>query len=152
MKKYTVHIIWLVIALVALGGGYYWGNASATASRGSFTGAAGTFGSSTRRFAGAGGAAGGGLAVGQIMTIGSSSITLQLANGNSEVVFYSSSTPVSEPTTVPASELKVGTNVMVAGTTNSDGSVTAQTIQVRPAGTGGGYGGAGAGSSTSSAQ
>ena len=28
MKKYTVHIIWLVIALVALGGGFYWGKAS----------------------------------------------------------------------------------------------------------------------------
>lgn len=139
MKKYTVHIIWLVIALVALGGGFYWGKASTTASRGSFAGA-GTLGSSTRRFAGAGGAgtAGGGIAVGTVTAIDSSSITLQLANGNSEVVFYASSTPVSEPTTVPVSALKVGTNVMVAGTSNSDGSVTAQTIQVRPAGAGSG--------------
>ena len=43
-------------------------------------------------------AAGGGFTTGQIAAIGSRSITLQLANGNSQVVFYSSSTPVSEPT------------------------------------------------------
>ena len=39
MKKYKVHIIWLVIALVALGGGFYWGKASAAASRGTYAGA-----------------------------------------------------------------------------------------------------------------
>jgi hypothetical protein len=132
MKKYKVHIIWLVIALVALGGGFFWGKATTAASHGTLAGA---YGSSTRRLAG--GAAAGGLAVGQITTMGSSSITLQLANGNSEVVFYTSSTPVSKPTTVSANTLSVGTNVMVAGTSNSDGSVTAQTIQVRPAAPGG---------------
>ncbi|HEY5220810.1 MAG TPA: hypothetical protein VIJ29_01500 [Candidatus Paceibacterota bacterium] len=148
MKKYKVHIIWAIIAIAALGGGFFWGKAIVPA-RGSFAGA-GTFGSSTRRLAGAGGTAAGGLAVGQITTIGSSSITVQLANGNSEVVFYSSSTPVSVPTTVSVNTFKVGTNVMVAGTTNSDGSVTAQTIQVRPAGAAGGYGGGA--TSTSSGQ
>jgi phage baseplate assembly protein gpV len=132
MKKYKTHIIWLLVAIVALVGGFYWGRANGTASRGSFAGA-GTFSSSTRRFAGTGGAASGGLAAGQITAMDSSSITLQLANGNSEVVFYTSSTPVSEPTTVLPSTLKVGTNVMVTGTSNSDGSVTAQTIQVRGA-------------------
>lgn len=134
MKKYKTHIIWAVIVLVALGGGFYWGNARAVASRGSFTG---TFGSSTRRFAGAGGAAGGGLVAGQIASFGSDSMTIQLANGNSEVVLYSSSTPVTEPTTVSPNVLQVGTTVMVGGTTNSDGSVTAQTIQVRTGNPGG---------------
>jgi hypothetical protein len=146
MKKYLVHIVWLVIAIVALGGGYFWGKASGAAAR--TAGFAGIYSSSTRRLAG--GAAGGGLVAGTIATMDSSTITLQLANGNSEVVFYSSSTPVSEPTIVSASALKVGTTVMVAGTSNSDGSLTAQTIQVRVAGANaaGGYGagsGAGAG-------
>jgi len=137
MKKYLVHIVWLVIAIVALGGGFFWGKASGAVS--GTAGFAGAYSSSTRRTAG--GATGGGLVTGTIATIDSSSITLQLANGNSEVVFYSTSTPVSEPTTVSANTLKVGTTVMVAGTSNSDGSVTAQTIQVRPAGvTNGGYG------------
>jgi hypothetical protein len=136
MKKYLVHIVWLVIAIVALGGGFFWGKASGAASH--TAGFAGAYSSSTRRTAG--GAAGGGLVTGAIAVIDSSSITLQLANGNSEVVFYSTSTPVSEPTTVSVNTLKVGTTIMVGGTSNSDGSLTAQTIQVRPAGTSGGYG------------
>lgn len=131
MKKYTVHIIWVVVALIALGGGYFWGKAGVADSRGSFAGA-GALGSSTRRFAG--GAAGGGLVAGQIASFGNDSMTIQMANGNSEVVLYSSSTPVTEPTTVSPSVLQVGTNVMVGGTANSDGSVTAEMIQVRTAG------------------
>ena len=132
MKKYLVHIVWLVIVVVALGGGYFWGKSDVNSARAGFTGA---FGSSTRGRAGGG--AGGGFTAGQITQMDSSSITLQLPNGNSEVVFYSSSTPVSEPTIVSVSTLKVGTNVMVGGTSNSDGSLTATTIQVRAAGSGG---------------
>lgn len=143
MKKYLVHIVWLVIAIIALGGGFFWGKASGAASRAA--GFAGAYSSSTRRTAA--GAAGGGLVTGAIATMGSSSITLQLANGNSEVVFYSTSTSVSEPTMVSVNALKVGTNVMVAGMSNSDGSLTAQTIQVRSAGTTGGGYGAGSGAS-----
>jgi hypothetical protein len=149
MKKYLVHGIWLVVAIVVGVGGFFYGRSTATTSRAGFAGGTGTFSSSTRRLAG--GTAGGGFATGQITAMDSSSITLQLANGNSEVVFYSSSTPVSEPTTVSPSTLKVGTNVMVGGTPNSDGSLTAQTIQVRAAGTAGGFGGGGgakAGSNT----
>lgn len=142
VKKYLVHIIWLVVAIAALAGGFFWGKAAAASARLAFAGGAGTYGSSTRRLAG--GATGGGFTTGQIAVIGNDSITLQLANGNSEVVFYSSSTPVTEPTTVSPSTLTVGTNVMVGGTTNSDGSLTAQTIQVRTAGAAAGSG-AGAG-------
>lgn len=148
MKKYTVHIVWLVVALAALGGGYAWGHASAGRSGGGYAGA-GAFASSTRRSFAGGGASGGGIATGQISAMDSSSITLQLANGNSEVVFYSSSTQISEPKTVPVSDLAVGTNVMVAGTSNSDGSLTAESIQVRPSGSAGGAGSAPGGGSTS---
>jgi hypothetical protein len=135
MKKYLVHIIWLVVAIAALVGGFFWGKSSAAASRYAGFAGAGTLSSSTRGFArtGTGGAAGGGLATGQITAITSSSMTLQLANGNSEVVFYATSTPVTKEATVSPSVLSVGTNVMVGGTSNSDGSVTATTIAVRPA-------------------
>jgi hypothetical protein len=137
MKKYIVHMVWVVIAIVALGGGFFWGKANGAASQA--TGSVGAYSSSMRRAANS--AAGGGLVVGTIAVIDSSSITLQLANGNSEVVFYSTSTPISEPTMISANTLKVGTTIMVGGTSNSDGSLTAQTIQIRPAGmTNGGYG------------
>jgi hypothetical protein len=141
MKKYQTHIIWGIIVVVALVGGYFWGKSTVSSARAGFAGATGTFSSSTRsRFGGAAGA-GGGFTTGQITAVTPQSITLQLANGNSEVVLYSSSTAVTQPTAVSAANLAVGTNVMVAGTSNSDGSVTATTIQVRPA-TGTGAGGA----------
>ncbi len=128
IQKYQVHLVWAVIAIVALGGGFAWGKAGGAASLNGASGAAGAYGASTtRRTAGSGS----GLVAGQISSIDATSITLQLPNGNSEVVFYASSTQISEPTLVSASKLAVGTNVMVGGTTNSDGSVTAQSIQVR---------------------
>lgn len=140
MAKYKTHIIWVIVAIVALAGGFFWGKASGAASR--TGGFAGSFSaSSTRGFVRTGSGAATAGAAGQITAITSSSLTVQLANGNSEVVFYSTSTPVMEETTVSPNALAVGTNVMVAGTTNSDGSVTATTIAVRPAGAAGGYGG-----------
>jgi len=144
MKKYKVHIIWALVAVIALIGGYFWGRGTARPSfgNGNFPGAFNA--SSSRRFAAGGGQT---LTAGSITAMDSSSITLQLPNGNSEIVFYSTSTMVSEPQTVPVSDLKVGSNVAVGGTTNSDGSLTATSIQVRPAGVQGGFGG-GKGSGT----
>ena len=97
----------------------------------------GTFGSSTRgAFAARGGAtgAGGGFVAGQIVSVGGGVMTVSLPNGNSENVYYSSSTPIVEPQPAPASALVPGATVMIGGTTNNDGSVTASTIQLRAAG------------------
>jgi len=131
MKKYSVHIIWAVIVVVALVGGIFYGKSSApssTASRGSYA-------SSTRSgFS----RAGGGFVAGQIISVDSSSMMVSLANGSSQVVFYSNSTQVMKPTIVPASTLTTGTRVMIGGTANSDGSLTAQSIQVQ---TGNGFAG-----------
>ena len=125
MKKYKVHIIWAIIVVIALVGGFMYGKSiNGTKSL------AGNSTSSTRgTFAGRGGA-GGGFVTGTVASIDSASITLQLPNGNSEVVFYSSSTSVTEPTVVSVSKLAVGSTVMVGGSSNADGSLTAQTIQV----------------------
>lgn len=139
MKKYQTYIIGGVGIIIGLMGGYFWGKASVNNARGGFGGMAGVnFSSSTRAKFGSGvgvGAAGAGmnLTAGQVSALGSSSLTLQLANGNSEVVLYSSSTEVTKPTMVPISELTSGSNVMIGGIANSDGSFTAQSIQVRPA-------------------
>ncbi len=147
MKKYRVHIIWVIVAIIALAGGFFWGKATVRSAFDSGT-YAGALGSSTRRTAGS--TTGGGFVTGQISAIDSSSITLQLANGNSDVVFYSSSTAVTEPTIVSVSKLTTGTTVMIGGTTNSDGSLTAQTIQVSNGSTARGAGSSGAGRNASS--
>ena len=77
---------------------------------------------------------GGGFASGQIITKDAQAITLQLPNGNSEVVFYSSSTQVIKPTAASLSDVVAGTQVMIGGSQNSDGSLTAQSIQIRTTG------------------
>lgn len=127
MKKYLVHIVWAVVAIIALVGGIFYGKSSTASSAAS---ARGPYASSTRSGIGRT-AAGGGLVSGQIISVDVNSMTVSLTNGNSQVVFYSSSTQVMKPTIVPASNLTVGTRVMIGGTSNSDGSLTAQSIQVQ---------------------
>ena len=124
MTKYKVHIIWAVIVVVALVGGILYGKGSVGGQT-----AARSLASSTR--SGYGRAAAGGFVSGQIISVDANSMTVSLANGNSQVVFYSSSTQVMKPTIIPASDLTAGTRVMIGGTSNSDGSLTAQSIQVQ---------------------
>ena len=128
MKKYLVHAVWVVVAIIAFVSGMYYGKANAApAGRSGFAG----FASSTRGGFGGRAGTGGGFVAGQVTAIDANSITIQLQNGNSQVVFYSSSTPVVKTVQAPVSVLTIGTNVMVGGSQNSDGSLTAQTIQVR---------------------
>lgn len=99
--------------------------------------------SSARGFSGASrGGNGGGFASGQVTAKDNQTITFQLPNGNSEVVLYSSSTQVSMPTTASLNDVTVGAQVMIGGTQNADGSVTAQSIQIRTASTPNGPAGA----------
>ena len=144
MKKYKFHIIWGVAVVVALIGGFFWGKSAA----GTSTGRTGAFaaGASGARagFTGPRGPAGGGFVAGTVSAIDSNSITLQLANGNSENVFYSSSTSVIVPQTTSISSIQPGAMVMVGGTTDSSGNLTASSIQVRN-GAGPGAGGTGTG-------
>lgn len=143
MKKYWIPItVGIVCAVVFFCIGMAVGKGSSTTARTGFAGR-GAYGSST--FAGRGGT-GGGFVSGQVVSVSSSSIMVSLANGNSEVVLYSGSTSIVKPTDVSASVLTPGTMVMIGGATNSDGSVTASTIQVRTAtSTYGGGAAAGAG-------
>lgn len=132
MKMSSKQIIGVIIALVVVGGLSFYGGTkyaagTTTAARsgqfaGRFGGAGGT-GSSTRSTAG--------LAMGQIISIDPTGITIQLANGGSRIILTSDSTPILESVEASSSDLQVGQSVVVQGTVNSDGSETAQSIQVR---------------------
>ena len=135
-EKYKKHLtIWIIVTILLVGGAYYMGIKHETAKlKSSFgRGAAGLTGART----GAGGArfAGGtgGLVTGSVIAKDDTSITIKDRTGSSKIVLYSPSTQVLESTAGSASDVAVGSQVSAQGTQNSDGSVTATSIQIRPA-------------------
>lgn len=84
----------------------------------------------------------GGFTNGQIISKDANSITIQITNGGpnatgqqggSRIVFLDTNTKVTKSVSRTTTDLTVGTEVSVTGVANPDGSVNAQSVQIRPA-------------------
>lgn len=96
----------------------------------------------TRTFAGGpgqrgqfrGGAGGGGRAFGTVASIGNGTMTITTPNGGSQIVLTNDSTTYQHVVAGSVSDIATGSQVMVNGQANPDGSTTANSIQVLPPG------------------
>lgn len=141
MKKWQIALV--VVVIIAVGVGAFFGgratgggNAATTASTGQVAGQ----GNGTRPngmqgpggtgdFAGPGGN-GRNMISGSILAADASSITIQTSDGSTKLVLLSGSTTISKTADGSVSDLVTGKDVMVIGTTNTDGTVTATGIQL----------------------
>lgn len=69
---------------------------------------------------------------GEIISSDDKSVTVKMPDGSSKIVLLGGNTSISEATATSKESLKAGEQVVVFGSENSDGSVTAQTIQLNP--------------------
>lgn len=138
------HLIIYVVLLVIVGAGAFYGGVKYQSSK-TASGRQLASGTDTRGGPRASGANGANRpVVGQIASMDASSITVKLSDGSSKIVLTNGSTTISKTDSATIADLKTGDNVGVFGVTNSDGSVTAQNIQLNPMfrfGQGGGQGG-----------
>lgn len=83
---------------------------------------------------------------GEIISADDKSITVKLQDDSSKIILINDKTVINKTQTVTKSELKVGEKISVFGSENTDGSVTAQNVQLNPIqrmGGGGGLNGSG---------
>ncbi len=70
--------------------------------------------------------------VGQILSMDANSITVKLQDGSSKIVILSDSTRIEKTSPALKTDLTNGATVSAFGTANSDGSITAQNVQLNP--------------------
>jgi hypothetical protein len=124
----------IVLCLVVAGISFYGGvkydssknSASQLANRAGFGQNGGTRGGAR------GGVNAGGFVSGQILSMDSTTMTVKLNGGGSKIVFYSPATTVAKTVNGAITDVTTGSQVTVIGTPNSDGSINATSVQLRP--------------------
>lgn len=85
------------------------------------------------------GGTGGGFVTGEIISKDDKSVTIKLRDprqpdgqGGSKIIFLSASTSIMKSILGSLGDITVGEQITATGNTNADGSITAQSIQMRP--------------------
>lgn len=134
--KQDAMVITIVVGVIAAGAGFFGGikyqqmQVTSLRGNGNFVFRGGPAGAGARN--GQGGNRGGGV-IGDIISADDKSITVKLQDGSSKIVIVSGTTSINQATQATKADLKVGERVAAFGTTNPDGSTTAQNIQINPA-------------------
>lgn len=125
MKNNTLLIV-IITLIVGVGGGFLGGMKYQESKRPTFDNRFGARqgGISTRM--------GNRQTVGEIIKQDEKSITVKMQDESTRIVILSTTTTINKATEGSLTDLKVGEKVAVFGTENTDGSVTAQNIQLNP--------------------
>jgi hypothetical protein len=138
-KKIIVSVgVCVLIAVVSFWGGVNYGKSKSGLS--SFVKGQGSFNQNGTNSQGGrmmgqnirGGSNGGGFTSGEVISMDATSMTIKLRDGGSKIVLFSPASKVEKTVDGAISDVAVGKSVMVTGTTNPDGSVSATSIQMRP--------------------
>lgn len=81
---------------------------------------------------GRGGRSANGMTSGEILSRDATSLTIQMRDGGSRIIFLAGSTQVIKADPGTTTDLMSGEQITAIGGANADGSMTAQTIQIRP--------------------
>lgn len=125
-----------VVGVVIIAGGAFYGGMVYGKSSVPTRGGNGQFvaGANGARATGIRGGMNGGFTAGEIISKDATSITIKMQDGSTKIALVATSTQVMKSSAGSLSDLTTGMNVTITGTANSDGSVTAQSVQIRPVG------------------
>jgi|WetSurMetagenome_2_1015567.scaffolds.fasta_scaffold865082_1 hypothetical protein len=141
MNKLKNIILVSIIAIVVIGAGMFFAGMKYAGSRTpsspmrqSANGGPGLSGGNSKQNGGQKAAASNaqGFLDGEIISKTDKSITVKAKDGSSKIVYFSDSTTVSKSAEGSVSDLDAGQQVIVNGKSGSDGTLSAQNIQIRP--------------------
>lgn len=122
-------VVTLIVGVIAFFGGMqYQKMQRITFTGGQFGGRGGNLSQGNRQFG-----TGNGVnrpVAGEIISQDDTSITIKMQDGSTKIIILSDKTAINKASTGTKADLKTGEQVGVFGTTNSDGSVTAQNISI----------------------